>query len=177
MTLTTKKIVENAFLAAIYFVLTLTTFPLSYGLIQFRLSELLMLLCFFRKDFVIGLTIGCFLSNLAGSGNIFGTAGYLDAVIGSSATLLAGLIMPYTKRLFIASLIPCITNGLIVGAELTFLFGVPEASMYYVSFGYVFLGEFVCISIIGYIILMVTLKKSRTILDKLDVKINLNAKW
>ena len=65
MKLTTRKITQNAVIAAMYFVITLISSPLSFGLIQFRISEFLMLLCFFRKDYVIGVTIGCFLSNLS----------------------------------------------------------------------------------------------------------------
>jgi hypothetical protein len=35
---------------------------LAYDQIQFRIAEFLVLLCFWRPDFVIGVTIGCFLS-------------------------------------------------------------------------------------------------------------------
>ena len=101
MKLTTKKITQNAVIAALYFVLTLISSPLSFGLIQFRISEFLMLLCFFRKDYVIGVTVGCFLSNLAMSATILGAGGWIDLLIGTAATLISGLIMPYTKRLFL----------------------------------------------------------------------------
>ena len=118
MSIDTKKIVENAFIAAIYFVVTLICMPLSYGLIQFRVSELLMLLCFFRKDFVIGLTIGCFLSNLAG-----------------------------------------------------------RSDLYYVAFGYVFLGELVVVSIVGYIFFIILIKKDKKFLTRINASCNLKVKW
>lgn len=175
MSVDTKKIVENAFIAAIYFVVTLICMPLSYGLIQFRVSELLMLLCFFRKDFVIGLTIGCFLSNLAGSGSVLGSSGWIDAFVGSAATLLSGLLMPYCKKLFIASLLPAIFNGLIVGAELTYLFEASD--LYYVAFGYVFLGELVVVSIVGYIFFTILIKKDKKFLTRINATCNLKVKW
>src|SRR5574344_405082 len=112
---TTRIISGNAIVAAFYFVLTIACAPFSFGLINFRISEILMLLCFFRKDYIIGIAIGCMLSNLAMSGTMLGGLGWVDMLIGSSATLIAGLIMPYCKRLFIASLMPVITNGILVG--------------------------------------------------------------
>ena len=63
----TKKICQNGIVAAVYFVLTLACAGFSYGQIQFRVAEVLVLLCFFRPDFVLGVTLGCFLANLLGS--------------------------------------------------------------------------------------------------------------
>lgn len=174
MKLSTKRIVQNAIIGALYFVLTLICAPFSYGLIQFRLSEALMLLCFFRKDYVFGLTIGCFLANLSMSATMLGAGGWIDLLIGTAATLIAGLIMPYTKRLFIASLIPCLTNGILVGLELSLIL---EIDAFYVCFGFVFLGELVCISIIGYAIILIV-RKTYSNFDKLiDANRNLKVKW
>ena len=80
---TTKKIAANAVVAALYFVLTIALGSLSYQAIQFRIAECLMLLCFFRKDFTWGLTIGCFLANLASP------VGWPDWVFGTLATFLS----------------------------------------------------------------------------------------
>ena len=57
-------ITQNAIVAAIYFVLTSFTQPISFGMFQMRLAEALGLLCFWRPDFAIGMTLGCFLSNV-----------------------------------------------------------------------------------------------------------------
>jgi uncharacterized membrane protein len=43
-------ITENAMVAALYYVLTVFN-PLSYPMIQFRISEVLVLLAFWRPDF------------------------------------------------------------------------------------------------------------------------------
>ena len=55
---------QGAVIAAIYIVLTLIFQPISFGPIQFRISEALCVLPFFTPAAVPGLVIGCFLSNL-----------------------------------------------------------------------------------------------------------------
>ena len=174
MKLTTRKITQNAVIAAMYFVITLISSPLSFGLIQFRISEFLMLLCFFRKDYVIGVTIGCFLSNLSLSATFLGAGGWIDLLIGTSATLISGLIMPYTKRLFISSLVPVLMNGVLVGLQLSLIL---EIDQFWVCFGFVCLGEIVCISIIGYILMLIIKKKFPKAFASIGADRNLNVKW
>lgn len=171
---TAKRITQNAIVAALYFVLTIISTPFSFGMIQFRIAELLMLLCFFRKDFVIGVTIGCFLSNISASGFVLGGLGWVDALIGTSATLLSGLLIPYTKRLFLSSLVPVILNGLIVGAELAFIY---ELDLFYMTFLFVSLGEFVCISVLGYVLFIIIRKTYPQFNNLIDANINLESRW
>ncbi len=67
--------VKAAVIAAIYMGLTIVLGPLSYGEIQVRISDAMLILPFlpgFGMDAVIGLTIGGFLGNLA---SLFG---YID---------------------------------------------------------------------------------------------------
>ena len=141
---TLKRIVTNSVVAAIYVALTLLTSSFSYKEIQFRLAEILMLLIFFRKDYLIGLSVGCFLANL------FGPLGYIDALIGTLATILSGLAIAYSKRLFVATLYPVIINGLIIGAELYFFQELPIP--YPLAALFVMIGQFVVISIFGFIV-------------------------
>ncbi|HOF43397.1 MAG TPA: QueT transporter family protein, partial [Bacilli bacterium] len=49
-----KVIVRNALIASLYVVLTVIN-PFSFESIQFRISEILILLVFFRKDYFLGL--------------------------------------------------------------------------------------------------------------------------
>lgn len=51
--------VQAAMIAAIYIVLTLMLLPVSYGPIQFRVSEALCILPYFTPAAVPGLFIGC----------------------------------------------------------------------------------------------------------------------
>ena len=59
----TKNLVRLALVAALYAALTLALPGLSFPAIQFRFSEILVLLCFYRKDYSISLILGCFIAN------------------------------------------------------------------------------------------------------------------
>lgn len=81
----TYFMVYAAAIAAIYTVLTMVFAPISFGPIQFRISEALCILPFFTPAAVPGLFIGCLLSNL-----LCGAAA-LDIIFGSLATLIGAL--------------------------------------------------------------------------------------
>jgi uncharacterized membrane protein len=141
----TRRITNIGVMTALYVVATLACSPLAYGQVQFRVSELLMLLCFFNKDYIISMTLGCFIVN------IFSPLGVIDVAFGTSATLIAALLIYLLRNrtnLFVASLFPVISNAVLVGAELTILYGDP----FPINAGWVALGEFVCVSILGVIV-------------------------
>ncbi|HFI0790709.1 TPA: QueT transporter family protein [Streptococcus suis] len=80
---TAKDMAEIALVAAIYVALTLTP-PLnaiSFGAVQFRLSEMLNFLAFYNRKYIIAVTIGCMISNLIGFGVI-------DLFVGGFSTLI-----------------------------------------------------------------------------------------
>ena len=81
----------GAAIAAIYVALTMAFQPISFGPVQFRISEALCILPFFTPAAIPGLFVGCFLSNL-----FCGAAG-LDIVFGSLATLI-GAVGSYALR-------------------------------------------------------------------------------
>ena len=116
----TKNLVVAAATAALYAVLTL--FPglnmLSFGAIQFRVSEALCVLPLFSPAAVFGLTAGCFLSNILSS------AGMLDMVFGTAATLLAASCTYYMRKLPtpVALIPPVVFNGVIVGWMITYFY-------------------------------------------------------
>ena len=102
--------------------------PFSYGAIQVRVAEALCLLPIFGPEYILGVTLGCFLSNLLGSGLI-------DVVFGTSATLLACLTT-YRLRNFrfrglalLPALPPVIFNALIVGPEIAIFFSDTPATL------------------------------------------------
>lgn len=148
-----KVLVRNAAIAALYFVLTIALMPISYGAIQIRVAELLMLLCFFRKDYAFGLTLGCLLSN------IFSSLGPFDMIFGTLATLLTCLSIGFCRHLFIAALIPVIFNGLIVGSEIYFLTEGASWTSFFIFAGEVALGELIALTV-GYILFMIFGKKT-----------------
>ena len=107
-----KMITLNAFIAALYAVLTIISYPISYSYMQLRISELLNLLVFFNPSYTLGLTLGCLLANF------MSTAGIFDIVFGTLATLVSSLLMigfsKLTKNLFFSGLIPCLINAITV---------------------------------------------------------------
>ena len=147
-----KVLIRNGIVAAIYFVLTLVSFPISFGLIQVRISEILTLLCFYNPEYILGVTIGCLLSNILGPGNF----GILDIVFGTLATLLSCVFVSLFKKLIFACIFPVIINGFVVGAVIYFS---TETLPFFAVVGLIALGEFIAISL-GYI-LMSILSKNR----------------
>ena len=115
----TRRLIISAASGALYAVLTMTLLPISYGAVQFRVSEVLCILPFFLPYTVWGLYVGCVIANLISA------AGILDIVFGALATLLAGLCTAYigkkSRRLpaqLMACAMPVLFNGPIVGAVL-----------------------------------------------------------
>lgn len=137
--LSTKNIVTIGLVAAIYAVLTVVLAPLSYGPIQFRISEVLNLLAFVNPVFAPGIVLGCFIANL------FSPLGMIDVVFGTTATLISVIMIVRSKKLWVASLWPVICNGLIIGAELQYAFQVP----FLIGAFQVALGEFVVVTLLG----------------------------
>lgn len=146
----TVTLVKTAVIAAIYAAITMALSPISYGEIQFRLSEVLILLAFIDPVYIPGLVLGCIIANLGSP------LGPIDVFAGSFATLLSVIAIYQTKKLLgnspksliLSSLWPVIFNGLIVGWMLNYVLQLP----FWASAGYVALGEFVVVSIVGVII-------------------------
>lgn len=134
---------QNALLAAIYAVLTLCLAPLSYGPIQVRISESLTLLAFYDKRWVPGFTVGCFLSNL---GSPFGIT---DMVIGTLATFLGVFPMHWCPNVWVAALLPVISNGLLIGGELYYLAALPPDLSAGAAMAYIGLGELISVAVLG----------------------------
>lgn len=144
---TVKRLVRTAIIAALYAVITLVLAPISYGAVQFRLSEIMVLLAFFDPFYIGGLTLGCFISN------ILGPNGVADVIFGTLATFISVYAISFTGKLvknnkislIIASLWPTIFNALIIGCMLNYLYQLPLI----LSIGEVAIGEFVVVTIIG----------------------------
>lgn len=111
----TRKLTYAAMIAAIYATLTLILEPLSFGAVQFRVSEALTILPALTADAIPGLSIGCLLANwLSG-------APWFDVVFGTAATLLGACLTYRTRENpLAASLMPVLTNGLITGPVVYF---------------------------------------------------------
>ena len=143
-------------ISSMYVVVTLIIAPASFGSIQFRISEALLVLVLFDFDYVYGLTFGCFLANMTGLLSGANPIGVMDIIFGSSATFISCVMMynlkdKKIKQLPLLSLIvPAVINGIIVGLELAIVFNANDLIIYWLIYGLqVFVGELGVLLLIG----------------------------
>ena len=165
--LSVRRLVRCAVIAAVYVVVCLVLAPFSYGAVQVRVAEALCLLPVFGAEYIVGVTLGCFLANLLGSTVV-------DVVFGTLATLLACLVTYKLRDIRVkglaipASLTPVVFNMIIVGAfEITFFFsdGAPTAMLAVFNAVTVGIGELISCTILG--VALVKLIESNAGLNKI----------
>lgn len=152
----TKKMTAAAVVGAAYAALTMVLAPISYGVIQMRVSEVLCILPFFAPCTAWGLFLGCAIANLISA------AGVLDVVFGSLATLGACLCVAALgkgcgakswTRCILAALMPVVWNAVIVGAVLMWTLtetAFPSFSpVFWVFAGEVGAGELAVMLVLG----------------------------
>ena len=146
-------LIEISVIAAVYVVLTIVVQPISFGEIQFRVSEILMLLVFYNRKYSVSLILGCLIANL--------WSPYLlwDMIFGTLATALSCLFMVKSKSLIVASIWPTIFNALIVGAEIAILSDIS----YLFCILTVGFGELVVVTVFGTIVF-------KTLMQNPDIK-------
>ncbi len=122
----TRKLAISALIAALYAALSLLLAPLSFGTVQMRVAEMLSLLPVFGGSAVIGVTLGCSISNAVGvvaGANILGA---FDILFGTLATFISALLSHALRNVrikgmcFISAIPPILINALIIGCELCF---------------------------------------------------------
>lgn len=145
-----NRIVILGMVAAIYVAITVPLSQFAYMGVQFRVSEALVLLCFYRKEYCFSMVIGCAIANL------FSPMWAVDIIFGTLATLLAVICVYLSKNLFIASIFPVVFNAVIIGFELYYMFELPL----WLSMLQVGIGQFLCVCIIG-IVLFKSLERNK----------------
>lgn len=162
-----KDLAQQVIVAAMYVILVFAFHYLSFGAIQFRIAEVLLILILFKPKYIFGLLVGTFIANL------FSPLGILDASVGTLASFLAVIFMILFKKLWALALIfPALFNGLIIPIliiQVELNPGMPlldmfRSGLYWANFGWVFLGEFVVLYLLG-IPLYLTLKKNDILLE------------
>ena len=157
MKMITRRIAQAAVAGAAYAALTAVLAPISYGPVQFRVSEVLCILPFFAPFTTWGLFIGCIIANLASP------SGVLDVIFGSLATLGACLSIAAIGqrgagakswlRIILACLMPAVWNGVIIGLVLMWTLTdthFPQFSnVFWVFAGQVALGELAVMLVLG----------------------------
>lgn len=147
-------IAKLAIVAALYFALTVLIAPLSYGEIQIRFSEVLLILCFFDRRYGIGLVIGCALANL------FSPMLWLDVAFGTLQTAIAVVLIGYIRPLFVALLLS-IGSMVIIGFEIAL---VSSLDMWWLYSLQVMAGETIALFAVAYP-LSFLLRKSQTFMN------------
>lgn len=150
MTKKAKHITQGAILCALYVSLTYlqnALIPNSTSFaIQVRASEALCVLAFFTPAAIPGLTLGCLLFNLSYAASL-----PLDIPLGTFATFLAVGGIWLCRKVknkglpLLGLLLPVLSNGIIVGAELTYYFG----GGFLLNALYVAVGESIAVVLLG----------------------------
>ena len=145
------RITYGAVIAAIYVVLTVIFAPISFGPMQVRIAEMLMILPMFTPAAVPGLFIGCIIANMLGG------AIALDVIFGSLATLIGawgGYLL--RRNRWLVPIPPIISNALIVPFVLKYGYGFTEIPlplmMVYIAIGEI-IGCYVLGEILGGVLL------------------------
>ena len=149
-----KYLCYAAIIAALYVALSLISgaFGLASGVIQVRISEALCVLPFFTPAAIPGVTIGCFIYNIIGSGEI------LDIVFGTLATLIGAIGARLLRKCKWMITIPTIAaNALIIPFVLKFGFMLEDSVAFFMVT--IFIGEFIAAGILGTLLLLALNKR------------------
>ena len=144
-----RTLTTAALIAAMYTVLTVCLAPLSYGLVQCRLSEALTVLAAFTPAAIPGLTVGCVVSNLIGLSSGANIAGALDVLLGPLATGGAAVLTWALRNKRVgclplwSTLPPVVLNALVVGSELAFVAPQFTVEVWFIQMGLVAVGQLV----------------------------------
>ena len=87
----TETVALTGVTAAVYMVATLAVSPIAFGAVQFRLSEVMVLLAWINPAFAPGLILGCALANM------FSPLGIIDVLFGTFHTFCSVMLISRTK--------------------------------------------------------------------------------
>jgi len=149
---TTRFLTTAAIIAAMYVALTLAFQPISFWVVQFRVSEALCVLPYFTPAAIPGVTIGCIIANIAGGAPIY------DVIFGSLATLI-GAIGSYLlrKNKWLVPIPPIAANVIIIPQILKFAYKFDDSIPFMMlSVG---IGEVLAIYVLGMLLLLALDKK------------------
>ena len=136
-----KKITEIGIIGAIYAALTIVLAPISFGVVQCRVSDSMIFLSKKNKNFAYGCAIGCVFANIASP------IGLIDILIGAATNLAIGLIIHKVRHHLCGIITGSIICGITVGTELSIVYNAPML----ISVVSVTVGEIISL-IMGYLV-------------------------
>lgn len=154
-TMNVKYLTKASLISAIYIVLVLVQVlplplaTLTFGPIQLRLAEGLVLLPLVESAAIPGVFVGCLLSNLLLAS--YSGFGLIDIIGGSLVTLVAAILTSKMKSKITGIIPPVLLNGLIVSIWVSYFTRVPYI---YTAIG-ITIGELVSVGIFGSLFLYV----------------------
>ncbi|MCL1858278.1 MAG: QueT transporter family protein [Oscillospiraceae bacterium] len=155
-----RELTKMAITAALYVVLCYAFAFMSYGLIQFRIAEILLILVLYNKKYCIPVILGTFIANMLN--------GAYDMIFGTLATvfvlLIIILIQNKTVNKIIIAPAAAIINGIIIGLMLFYIFKVPYALWFCMIS--VAAGEFAVV-LIGVLVFHAVEKNNKRFIDLL----------
>lgn len=161
-----------AMIAAIYAGTSIALAPISYGPIQVRISEALTLLPLIYPPAIIGVTLGCFVTNLIGAMTGINILGFVDVFVGTFATFIAAWCtfklrnVKFKGLSLLSASMPVLFNAVIIGLELAIAYYPGLLLVGFVTSAVqVGIGEFLACFIIGLPLINV-LKKTKLFDEK-----------
>ena len=160
-----RRLAEGGLIAAMYAALTMALTFSSFGVVQFRVAEMLTILPIFTPAAIPGLAIGCLVANLFGLLSGANLIGVWDLVLGPLATLVAAFLTRALGSIrlkglpILATLPPVLFNAAAVGWELTFVLFEFSWPLSGINALQVALGQFAACTICG-LLLATALEKS-----------------
>ena len=148
----TLWLVRTALIASLYITLTIAFSAISYGPIQFRISELLILLPLWNHRWTPGIVLGTVIANF------FSPLGLIDVLFGSLATFLGIVAMVKVAKIAspLYSLVcPVLANAYLIALELRIVYELP----FWESVIYVGISEAIIV-LIGYFLISTMAKNS-----------------
>ena len=116
-----RELTVMAAVAALYVALCYVFASVSYGPVQFRIAEVLLILAVYNKKYCVPVIIGTFMANAL-------MFGLVDMIVGTFATVLALAVIISAKgdaiKKIIAAPAAAIINGVVIGLMLVYL--IPE---------------------------------------------------
>ena len=120
-----RELTIMAVIAALYVALCYAFSFMSYGLIQFRVAEILLILAFYNKKYCIAVILGTFIANML----MFGP---IDMILGTFATVLVLIVIILVKNGLLRKIIAAPAAAIINGVVISFMFYyfVPDVCEY-----------------------------------------------
>lgn len=114
----TRTVTIGAMLAALYVVTTMIN-PLGYGMIQLRISAVISMLPFFRKEYRIPCIAAVAIANA------FSPFGLIDVAAGVLLWTLAYYAIGRLRNIHVICIAAAILSGVVIGGELSLVLRAP----------------------------------------------------